>query len=244
MSRQAVNAGDGVHEIAFGSQRIRCEVTYGTRTRIRVAVYPDLTVRVRAPRKCPLDEILEWTRRRAAWILRQQSHFAQFLPRPSAKRYIAGETYRYLGRQYRLKIDQGRPQSVRLQGQFLRVTSIDRGDSERTRQLVEGWYRDRSKEVFERRLESCLQIAGRFGIHRPKVRRRRMTRRWGSCKVSGGILLNTELVKAPVHCVDYVIMHELCHLRVPNHGQGFYHLVAQMMPDWGRRKARLEQFTP
>lgn len=73
------------------------------------------------------------------------------------------------------------------------------------------------------------------------MRRRRMVRRWGSCKVKGGILFNRDLVKAPVHCIDYVIMHELCHVRIPNHGRRFYELLGQMMPDWELRKARLER---
>ena len=68
-----------------------------------------------------------------------------------------------------------------------------------------------------------------------------MKRRWGSCGKNGTILLNTELVRAPVHCIDYVIVHELCHLRFPHHSQGFYRLLALLMPDWERRKARLEQ---
>ena len=68
-----------------------------------------------------------------------------------------------------------------------------------------------------------------------------MSKRWGSCGKSGDILLNVELVKASLYCIDYVIMHELCHLRVHTHNNGYYKLLSKYMPDWKERKERLEK---
>jgi predicted metal-dependent hydrolase len=105
---------------------------------------------------------------------------------------------------------------------------------------VSTWYRRRAKDVFERRLDSCFMEAKRYIGTRPLLRIRRMKRRWGSCKSTNGILLNTLLVYAPARCIDYVIMHELCHLRHHNHGSKFYRLLGQLMPDWKERRKRLE----
>ena len=71
---------------------------------------------------------------------------------------------------------------------------------------------------------------------------RQMVRRWGSCTTTGKVILNTDLVRAPVHCIDYVIVHELCHVRVHGHDKAFYRLLSACMPDWESRKARLESF--
>ena len=68
-----------------------------------------------------------------------------------------------------------------------------------------------------------------------------MKKRWGSCSKQGAIILNTELIKAPSHCIDYVILHEMCHLKYFNHGKAFYNLLVKIMPDWEKRKKRLEE---
>jgi len=86
----------------------------------------------------------------------------------------------------------------------------------------------------------CLESAASLRLAEVSLRIRPMRRRWGSCSEAGTITLNVDLVKAPLHCIDYVIMHELCHLRVHNHSPAFFRFVGRCMPDWQRRKERLE----
>lgn len=113
-------------------------------------------------------------------------------------------------------------------------------DPRKVRKAVVGWYTERAKDVLRRRLELCHAQIKRLCVSIPKLVIRPMTRRWGSYTKAGSIVLNRELVQAPVHCIDYVIFHELVHSIVPNHGPRFYELLARYLPDWELRKTRLE----
>jgi len=231
-----------LHRIEFGSERINCLVRFGQRNRLRISVHPDLRVTVDAPAGKSLENVLARVKRRAGWIVKQRTFFKQFMPRLPEKRYVSGETFYYLGRQYRLKVVQSSWSSVKLIGRFIWVHTPNRHDRRIVKRLVQRWYREHAVAAFERRLDICHETAKRYGIRRPQIRLRRMTRRWGSSNGRKGILLNIELVKVPVHCIDYVMMHELCHLKITNHSRGFYRLLSRGMPDWEHRKARLEQF--
>ena len=100
---------------------------------------------------------------------------------------------------------------------------------------------DAAQEALARYMEKCLEVASRHGVPEPHFVIRTMLRRWGSCSPRGRITLNLSLVKAPVHCIEYVITHELCHLKYPNHSKVFYALLTRCQPDWRKRKALLDQ---
>jgi len=102
------------------------------------------------------------------------------------------------------------------------------------------WYRERSREVFPRYLDAALERYRRLGLKSIGLQLRSMKKRWGSYTASGRILLNPELIKAPIPCIEYVIVHELCHSVVPNHGKAFVSLLTRCIPDWKKRKERLE----
>lgn len=229
-------------EVSFGKRRIQFGLEYRNRERLSISVHPDRTVTVLAPRGRSLDEVLSRVQKRAAWIAKQQAYFDQFHPFPPARRFVAGETHYYLGRQYRLKLLKSEENVVKLIGCYLRVYLPDRDDSATVERLMNDWYRDHAATIFARRLDACLDSAQSLNLARPPVTIRKMSKRWGSCTKSGTIILNTDLVKTPLHCIEYVIMHELCHIKIHDHSPRFYRLLTRCMPDWEARKKRLEQF--
>jgi len=227
--------------LEFGSRRIAYRLNRDLHRTLRIRVRPDLTVNVRAPNSANDDEIKAVVRKKAYWIARTLDRMESYHPLPAPKKYINGETFCYLGRQYRLRINQGEKQPARLHGRFLFVQIPDRENSIPARCMVEDWYAARAKEIFTRYLAECLCTAARHGVPAPRVVFRQMKVRWGSCSSKGLITLNVNLVKAPVHCVQYVIMHELCHLKHHNHSKAFYSLLGRCMPDWQVRKKALTE---
>jgi predicted metal-dependent hydrolase len=234
-----------LQSIEYGNTTIQFNLTYSNRKTLEIAVYPDQSVWVTSPEGAGMDKIYEKVRKRGRWIVRQLRYFNRFDPLDEHEEYISGETHRYLGRQYRLKVkqlDKDEPESVKLKGGYFDICSLKKGDKEHVKKQLNGWYREKAGQKFDERLSGCLEIARKYGISRPELQIYTMEKRWGSFTSSGKILLNPELIKHPVYCIDYVIIHELCHIKHPNHDKGFYRLLNQVLPDWKRRKDKLERF--
>jgi predicted metal-dependent hydrolase len=232
-----------IESICFGTEKLSLLVLSGRHNKFQITVHRDLRVVVDAPSGVASEKLIARVRQKAPWIFRQLRYFEQFLPREPQKRYTSGETFRYLGRQYRLKVSSGTWNEVKLSGRFLHVTAEDPHRTDLVKRLVDGWYSRRATITYENRLKQFLDDNGHFGIDMPRIRVRKMRGRWGSCDRTNSILLNTELLKAPSYCIDYVIAHELCHLRHRDHGSKFQRLLTRMMPDWRERKERLERVT-
>lgn len=228
------------HEVSFGTRGIAFALKRTTRRTLAITVKPDASVVVTAPRGVAVEAVKARVRKRAIWIRRQQEYFSRFVPKLPPRRYVSGETHRYLGRQYRLRVAEGPAESAKLRGKFIVVETVHKGNSERVRRLVKAWYALRAKERFARSLAECLpRFHGRVGI--PEMRLKYMPKRWGSWTQRGVIYLNPELVLAPATCIDYVVTHELCHLVHASHGPKFHALMQRVMPGWQERKERLEQ---
>ncbi len=230
------------HRFHYGAIEIEYEVVRRQRKTLEIAVEPDSSVVVAAPEHARFDEIEAKLRKRAAWVIRQQRYFIQFLPRTPERQYLAGETHLYLGRQYRLKIIHHIQQNVKLIRGYIVVQSQAPQRSELTRELVNAWYRERAHLKFSERTELCLSLFPDPEAYRPKgLIVRQIQQRWGSMSPAGRLLLNRRLVQAPIDAIDYVITHELCHISEPHHGAAFFDLLNKIMPDWERRKQRLER---
>ncbi|MFH5885318.1 M48 family metallopeptidase [Halalkalibaculum sp. DA3122] len=234
------------HTISYGTSEIAFNLTYSDRETLEIAVYPDQAVWVTAPDDASLNDIEEKVRKRARWIVKQKRYFGRFEQTKDEFEYISGETHRYLGRQYRLKviqIENGEKETVKLKGQFLRIRTRSKEDNLHTKELLDRWYRDHATKKFNERFDLCLQNLQKYDIPTPELQLYKMDKRWGSYTASGKVLLNPDLVKHPTYCIDYVIVHELCHTKYPHHDKRFYQLLNTVLPDWQKRKHKLERFS-
>jgi predicted metal-dependent hydrolase len=231
---------DHLQKVSFGSEKISYSLEYRNRKSLAISVHPDLTVSVIAPEGQSIEKISARVKKRAPWILKQRHYFSKFLPKQPARRYVSGETHKYLGRHYRLKVLTSKIPRVRLKRGYLIVHTQNRSDSVAIKKLVTAWYRFQAEKHFNESLKRCLPLFRKLEISTPEVRMKHMSKRWGSCTSSAIIYLNPDLIKSPKSCIDYVMVHELCHLKIRDHSKKYYRLLKKLMPDWEKRKLSLE----
>ena len=222
-------------DLVVSDESIACELHRSRRgaRNLTLRVRPDGSVRIGAPRWVTVADIRAFVLQHADWIVRERREVAQLAPR-----YTSGATLRLLGGALTLIVDErpGRARTSRV-GDELRVALPDAAEG-KVRARVLAWYRDIAKAVFDER--GAQVCAGIDWLHTvPIWRQRRMRSQWGNCSVDGEITLNTSLVKAPPHLIDYVIQHEVCHLRHHDHGKAFQQLMDRHMPDWRARRREL-----
>jgi hypothetical protein len=226
----------------YGDERICFERNHRGKgmNRILIRVYPDCRVQVSAPESTPDDEVLAAVKKRGRWIYQQLRDFRAQLAHFTPRQYVSGESHYYLGKQYLLKVIEA-PQDVQqiklLRGKL--EVSIRQKNPEKIQMLLNDWYKSRAKDIFAKRLDATLEQA-LWVKERPTVRILTMQTQWGSCSPNGRLTLNPHLVKAPRECIDYVILHELCHIAEHNHSDRFYRLMKQVMPNWENVKSRLD----
>jgi predicted metal-dependent hydrolase len=229
-----------IHRVPYGSQNIAFALEYSPRKTLAIEVHPDSSIIVKAPADATIESIESKVIHRAAWIVRQQRQFAKYAPPLPAPECVSGEGYRYLGRQYRLKLIESSSTKIQLWQGRLEVNTPTPFNRKYVERLIANWFRDRAMIIFSERYQYCTRLVAHYAIeHSIGFELRTMSKRWGSCTPNGKIFVNPLLISAPKDCIDYVMIHELCHLRFPNHSASFYRLLANILPDWSDRKQKL-----
>lgn len=236
-----ITAESKKYSITYGNKQIEFELEYCDRKTLEISVHPDLLVTVKAPQNRTLEEVYEKVRKKAPWIVKQIYYFESFLPETPPRRFVSGEAHYYLGKQYRLKLIVSDIEEVKLKNGYIYVFLPDRKDKQKAEKLLNEWYLTRAKLKLPDVLEKCYEKLRKYGVDFPEYQIRKMSKRWGSCTPEKIIMLNPDLIKAPSHCIEYVITHELCHLKYLSHDNNFISLLSRVMPDWELRKQRLER---
>lgn len=229
-----------MESIKYGTQLVNFNLERSSRKTLGIEVHPDLSVWAKAPIDTSLNDIKVKLLKRSSWIIKQQKYFEQFLPRTPCREYVSGETHLYLGRRYQLKIKNAEQPEVKLKGAELIVFTKHHTNPEHVKNLLASWYFKHAEKKFEEKFEKVFNKFRNYNFKRPHFEIRRMKNRWGSCTPKGKIILNPELIKTPGPCIDYVIIHELCHILHPSHDKKFYSLQEKMNPEWEKWKEKLE----
>jgi predicted metal-dependent hydrolase len=217
-----------------------CTLARTDRRTLSISVLPTGAIHLVAPNEASVEDIEKKVSGRLRWISRQRRAFAEMNRTRVPLKYESGATHRYLGKQYRLKVAAGDSPGVKLSGAYFRFVTKS-GRPEETRNLLDSWMRARAVDQFSYRIEKWQTWCRERRLPEPRLRLLQMPKRWGSAHHDGRIYLNPQLVRAPSICIDYVITHEICHLKHPKHDNSFFNLLEQLCPDWRTIKAKLER---
>ena len=200
---------------------------------------PDGKVRVSAPEALSDDAIAMFVRTKIGWIRKQQEKF-ELQPRQSERQYVSGETLYVWGRQYFLRVEYSyKGNSLVLSGDNAILTVRKESTVKQRETFVNEWYRTLLKAEVEKYLPKWEKITG---LQCSSWQSKFMTTKWGTCNTSiGKIWLNLQLAKKPIECLEYVILHELIHLKVRNHGPEFVTEMNRYMQNWREIRNQLNE---
>ncbi len=232
-----------IHSFTYGNRIFEYFLQRKNVKNINLNVKPDLNIIVSAHSNVPFDYIQSFIKSKAHWIQKRITYFEKTLPdNHSPKEYISGESFKYLGKQYRLKVFNSEDEEVLYYRGFIHLRIKNRENYHKKDALIKAWYSERTQIIFKETLNKVYPLIKKYGIEKPLIEIRLMKARWGSClKEKNTILLNSELIKAPKYCIQYVVLHELIHFIHPNHNKEFYDFLTALMPDWKIRKEILDQ---
>ena len=227
--------------ITIERRTIPVELKWMVRKTIRVKVERDLTVHVAAPHRASRGKVLEWIEGRTDWIEKKIARL-KLIERRNPQRYISGEEHLFCGKVFSLRIILSKVNMVKIVDKTLEIYSKKPDNEEYVKLILHRWFRNEALASFSKSVDRWLSCGELSGIKIPELKVRKMRARWGSCNhIKRSINLNLHLMERSPACVEYVILHELCHLKHPNHSKKFYGMVTKLMPDWKERKKRLEQ---
>ena len=206
---------------------------------INLTIKQDGTVHLTVPMATTEDFIDGFIESKKDWIESKLNYFNERDKKADSVEMINGQSVRYLGDRYTLKIIQDLNEGVKVCPEYIEIHVKDSNDKTRKQEILNEWYVKRAKDKFLKLVNKYEEV---LNEQVNGIRIKTMKTRWGSCNVkTKNINLNLELIKNPQECIEYVVLHELAHLKHPNHSKQFWEYVGMHMPDWKLRRKKLEQ---
>ncbi|MDB2550544.1 M48 family metallopeptidase [Rickettsiales bacterium] len=226
-------------KIKYGKTDIDYQLQFSDRKTLQIAVHPDKTVFVKSPVNMAIDKIQNIVLKRAKWIKKQISYFQNFEPKTPIRRYVSGESHLYLGKKYRLKITSSDTNKILLKNGYFYITAKS-DNSDYIKKLLLDWYKAKANNYFSKIFAGVWDGCNFKNYTKPTLKIREMKARWGSLSQNDTMTINLNLIKTSKECIEYVIIHELCHLVHHNHSPAFYDLLNSKLENWQERKNKLE----
>ncbi|UCZ53466.1 M48 family metallopeptidase [Bacillus shivajii] len=233
----------------YGTTTIEYDLEYKADKRdISISVEWLNGVKVTAPQKIDESQLESVLYKKAPWILQKWNDCREIVDPPAPKEFVSGEKFSYLGRNYRLKVrkhdELKKSKLVFWQGKFLADIPASYSDEERIeelKQLFKTWYKQHGESKLKERLD---MYAGKLNVAPTKFALKEQKMRWGTCTSDNVIYLNWRIVMAPVPIIDYLLVHELTHIKHPNHSRDFWNCLYSIFPDYEQRKEWLRKNGP
>jgi len=224
----------------YGTQTIKFEVEFRKRKTMAITIEPPGMIKVIAPKGTKEEVILEKVTNKAPWIIKKLYYFKYIKHQKIRKEFVNGESFMYLGRNYSLQLhikeDLKNPIIKLYLGKFVVYTPTK--DEVIIRKAMEEWYRRKALQQIKERVEYYQH---RVGVKPNKVTVKEQKKRWGSCSSKGNLNFNWRAVMASSNVLDYIVVHEMCHLVHLNHSKDFWDMVQSILPDYGTRREWLKK---
>jgi predicted metal-dependent hydrolase len=213
---------------------ISYKVTYSERKTLSIIVDRDRSIIVRAPIGTSRQEIEKVIAEKKVWLFEKLRHPQKYPQPPLKKEMVTGESLLYMGRNYQLEISQDNLNGVKFNSNFI----VSKLQKDKAADLIKAWYIDQAREKLPSRIKF---FADNLGVEYKKILVMDLKYSWASCTSKKNLNFNWRIIKAPIHVIDYLIVHELAHLIEQNHSPEFWNIVAVQLPNYDRARLWLKE---
>lgn len=231
------------YEVTYGEEIIKFRLERKKVKNVNLNIRVNGDVVVTAKEEVPLDFIKDFILRKASWIIRQVEYYKIYESKDkNEKELVSGESIKYLGKQYRLKVVECEDEYVKYFRGYIYLYVKDKSNYKRKETLLNNWLDLKCQEVFKSLYNEIYPMVSKYSVPEVKINIRKMKTRWGSSLTQKNIIiLNRDLIRAPKYCIKYVVLHELVHMIYKEHNNEFYDFLFTLMPDWKERKRILDE---
>lgn len=211
---------------------------------INLKVNINKKVTMSIPMKMDINIAKEFVKKKAEWIKKQQNYYDSFTDKRENITFEDGETVYLLGKQYKMKMIADNKNEILINGKYFEIHVKEKyiNNKNYIRKIYDKWLKEYAYQVFRQLVEKYQTLLEKYNINIPNIEIRQMKSRWGSCfPKNNKVVFSLNLIKTPICCIEYVVLHELSHFKYPNHSKNFYNFVTIFMPDWNKRKKILDE---